>query len=152
SDRGSGNGQAFKDRIAAAWTSPVGFEPPPSSATTPHCTPSSHTSVAATATPDLSFSGSAVVVSLNTVVTLIGSAETIVVNASCTVVSQSSVPFQWDITFQPRGGLPGPSPPLAGTTTLTPSFTASQPGTFRVTLTGGGTASTVIIEVLEGVV
>src|SRR5712692_3688667 len=95
--------------------------------------------------PDLGTLRPDVLVGLNTQVQLDGVAERQIRQVNCDVIT-TTLGFRWSLSFQTPG-----SPPvdvrssLQGRTTLTPTFVASTPGTYRATLSASGRTAEVVI-------
>jgi hypothetical protein len=86
-----------------------------------NCTPSQRISVTVTADPN---------VAVNSRVVLLGIAEIQRLTRECEL-EETPLPFTWALSFQaPGGGVEDISNRLSDRTTLTPSFLASEVGTY----------------------
>ena len=86
-------------------------------------------------TPDLGGIEPTKLVSAGTTVKLFGVAEQIALDINCNVNSQTTLPFQWHLTFQDQSGQQSNVlNTLSSKTTLTPTFSAANPGVYFVQL------------------
>lgn len=105
--------------------------------------------VQAGASPDLGGIPPAVLLSAGTTVHLTGVAQELQLSPFCQP-KVTPLPFVWTLAFQPAGGLPADATAsLQNANTLSPTFVASQPGTYFAQLVASGRIAKVQIEVLR---
>src|SRR5207249_608164 len=104
----------------------------------------------ASASPDMGGIAPAVLVPRGTIVKLFGISEHLTVNGACVVTSRKPVPFQWTLIYRSPGGQEiSVSSALVNATTLTPHFTAHDPGIYFATLTAQNHTHVIRIEVIR---
>jgi hypothetical protein len=136
---------------AARYTRPIGWQPPPGQ---PTCAALTLNQVSLSAAPNFGTVAPTVIVPATTVVGLHGIAQKFRLLADCTHTTTPLSPFTWRLTFQPAGGVLGPSPvALQHSNTLSPSLNVgAQAGAYDVQLIVGKDSAEVRIEVIpEGI-